>query len=152
MTAPVSARSKVRHFEIAALFSAAVAKRAQDVELVSFATRSELVRFRSSQSILRTMEKVESRIGKVGHSTNLGRAVTRWLDAHDRVIVFLDMQTHDQMPSLDGVQVYVFNTSGYRATPFAVGRKGHYEIGGFNDATFRLMGILENLRDADWPF
>ena len=45
MTSPVSGRSKVRHFEIAALFAAAVAKRAQDVELVSFATRSELVRF-----------------------------------------------------------------------------------------------------------
>ena len=26
------------------------------------------------------------------------------------------------------------------------------EIGGFTDATFRLMKHLENLRDADWPF
>ena len=152
MMSPVSGRSNVRHFEIAALFAAAVAKRAQDVEMVSFATQSEPVRFRSSHSILRTMEKVESRIGKVGHGTNLGRAVTGWFDGHDRVIVFSDMQTHDQMPQMKGVQVYVFNTSGYRATPFAVGRKGHYEIGGLNDATFRLMGILENLRDADWPF
>ena len=98
------------------------------------------------------MEKVESRIGKVGHSTNLGRAVRLWFEGHDRVIVFSDMQTHDQMPALEGVRVYVFNTSGYRATPFAVGRKGHYKIGGFNDATFQLMGILEDLRDANWPF
>ena len=70
----------------------------------------------------------------------------------ERVVVFSDLQTHDQMPSLEGVQVYVFSTSGYRATPFAVGRQGHYEIGGFSDATFRLMGILENFRDAGWPF
>ncbi len=152
MTAPVSGRSKVRHFEIAALFAAALAKQADDVELISFATKSEFVPFRPTQSVLRTIEKVESRIGKVGHGTNLGRAVKRSFDGHDRVVVFSDMQTHDQMPSLKGVQVYVFNTSGYRATPFAVGRKGHYEIGGFSDATFRLMKHLDDLRDADWPF
>jgi hypothetical protein len=152
MTSPVSARSKVRHFEIAALCAAAVAKQADEVELVSFATGSERLAFRSSQSILRTIEKVESRIGKVGHGTNLGRAVKRHFDGHDRVVVFSDMQTHDQMPSLNGVRAYVFNTGGYRATPFAVGRKGHYEIGGFSDAAFRLMAILEDLRDADWPF
>ncbi len=152
MTRPVSGRSNVRHFELAALFAAALAKQADDVELISFATRSEPVRFRPSQSILRTIDKVESRIGKVGHGTNLGRAVKRHFDGHDRVVVFSDMQTHDQMPSLQGVQVYVFNTGGYRATPFAVGRKGHYEIGGFSDATFRLMKLLEDLRDADWPF
>ncbi len=152
MQGPVSARSKVRHFEIAALFAAATAKQAGSVELVAFAHVWERIRFRPSQSILRTIETVESRIGKVGHATFLGHALKRTFDGHDRVVVFSDMQTHDQVPELPGATVYVFNTGGYRATPLAVGARGHYELGGFSDATFRLMKLLEDLQDADWPF
>ncbi len=152
MTMPVSGRSKVRHFEVAAMFAAALAAQADEVDLVSFAEGSEKIRFRKHQSVLRTIEKVESRIGKVGHATFLGAAVDRRFQGHDRVVVFSDMQTHDQLPPLDGVSVFVFNTGGYQTTPFAVGDKGHYEIGGFTDATFRLMKHLENLREADWPF
>ena len=152
MTSPVSGRSKIRHFEIAALFAAALAGKSDDVELVSFATESEMIPFRRRQSVLRTIERVESRIGVVGHGTRLGRAVKRWYDGHDRVVVFSDMQTADQVPELAGVSVYVFNTGGYRATPLAVGKAGHYEIGGFSDAAFRMMATLENSPDAGWPF
>ena len=152
MTGPVSGRSKVRHFEIAALFAAALAAQSDNVELISFAEGSEMIRFRKRQSVLRTIERVESHIGRVGHATFLGRAVHRWYDGHDRVVVFSDMQTADQLPALAGTQVYVFNTGGYRATPFAVGQKGHYEIGGFSDAAFRLMATLEDFQDAGWPF
>ena len=152
MTRPIADRSTVRHFEVAALFAAAVASKAENLDLVSFATRSETIGFRQTQSVLRTVETVESRIGKVGHGTNLGKAVRRWFDGHDRVVVFSDMQTADQLPDLTGVTTYVFNTGGYRATPLAVGKKGHYELGGFSDATFRLMALLEKFQDADWPF
>ena len=152
MTAPVSGRSKVRHFEIAALFASALAGRSDEVELISFATDSEMIRFRKRQSVLRTIERVESRIGAVGHGTMLGRALQLWYDGHDRVVVFSDMQTADQVPALAGTPVYVFNTGGYRVTPLAVGRQGHYEIGGFSDAAFRLMATLEDLQDAGWPF
>jgi len=68
------------------------------------------------------------------------------------VVVFSDMQTHDQLPELKGTNVFVFNTGGYRATPFAAGRRGHFEIGDFSDATFRMMALLEQHKNADWPF
>jgi len=152
MTQPVSNRSAVRHLEIAALFAAAVAKQADQVELVSFATGWERIRFRSSQSMLRTVEQVERRVGRVGHGTYLGHAIAETFRGQERVVVFSDMQTHDQMPPLGGTSVFVFNTGGYGATPFAVGRKGHYEIGGFLDATFQLMALLEEGRRAGWPF
>lgn len=152
MQMPVSGRSKVRHFEIAALFAAALAAQSDEVDLISFATDSEMIRFRKRQSVLRTIERVEARIGAVGHGTRLGLAVHRWYNGHDRVVVFSDMQTADQMPALTGTPVYVFNTGGYRVTPFAVGQRGHYEIGGFSDAAFRLMATLEDFRDAGWPF
>jgi hypothetical protein len=153
MTSSLSPDTKVRHFEIAALFAAAVAARSSSaVDVVSFASGWEPIRFQRSQSILRTIEKVEQRIGAVGHATMLGHALNATFRGHDRVVVFSDMQTHDQVPALPGATVYVFNTGGYRATPFAVGRKGHYELGGFSDATFRLMALLENLHNANWPF
>ena len=107
---------------------------------------------RPTQSVLRTVERVERHIGRDGHGTNLGRAIATHFRDHDRVVVFSDMQTHDQVPDLTGTKVFVFNTGGYRATPLQVGRKGHYELGGFTDATFRLMAILDQHRDADWPF
>ena len=152
MTSPVSRRASIAHFEIAALFAAATARKAEKLDLISFASGSERLKFRASQSVLRTIETVESRIGRVGHGTNLGRAIRKHFDGHDRVVVFSDMQTHDQLSELAGTTVYVFNTGGYNNTPFRVGDKGHYELGGFTDATFRLMAILEDLQDADWPF
>ncbi len=152
MTSRVSRHSSITHLEIAALFAAAVARQADELDLISFATYSERIRFAKTQSVLRTVEKVEGRVGRVGHGTNLGRAMSKWYDGHDRVVVFSDMQTHDQLPSMAGVSVYVFNTGGYRTTPFRVGGKGHYELGGFTDATFRLMAILDEFQDADWPF
>ena len=152
MRNPVAHRSKVRHFEIGALFAAAVARRAKDVELVSFATESEWIRFRKNQSVLRTVERVEARIGAVGHGTMLGQAVARWFDGHDRVVVFSDMQTADQVPALKNTSVFVFNTGGYRPTPLPVGKSGHFEIGGFSDAAFRMMAAVEKSTDSDWPF
>ena len=82
----------------------------------------------------------------------LGKAIRRHYNGHDRVIVFSDMQTADQVPSLRGARVYVFNTGGYAKTPLAVGSDGRYELGGFSDATFRLMKVLDEHRDDAWPF
>ena len=153
MRFPVSRRSDVRHFEIAALFAAAVAKRSAAVDLVSFASEWERLAFRPEQSVLRTVEVVARRIGAVGHATYLGRALAKTYDGHDRVVVFSDMQTHDQLPQLPAsTTVYVFNTGGYSSTPLRVGARGRYELGGFSDATFRLMRILEDVEDAGWPF
>lgn len=153
MERPVSHRSVIAHFEIGALFAAAVARKADRVDLVSFASDSERIPFRKTQSVLRTIEMVQAGVGRVGHGTNLGAAIVCNYRGHDRVVVFSDMQTHDQVPELDRrTTVYVFNTGGYRTTPLRVGEKGHYELGGFTDATFRLMAVLEDLQHAEWPF
>ena len=82
----------------------------------------------------------------------LGMAIRRHYIGHDRVIVFSDMQTADQVPALQGATVYVFNTGGYAKTPLEVGSHGRYELGGFTDATFRLMKVLDERQDDAWPF
>lgn len=152
MTYPVSRRSSIAHFEIAAVFAASVAKKADSVDLVSFASGSETIRFRSNESVLRTVQRVHNRIGFVGHGTMLGQAIRRHYRGHDRVVVFSDMQTADQLPALRGATVFVFNTGGYAKTPLEVGAHGRYELGGFTDATFRLMKVLDERQDDTWPF
>ena len=152
MTSPVSHRSSIAHFEIAAVFAASVAKKADRVDLVSFASGSEKIRFRTNESVLRTVQRVHDRIGFVGHGTMLGKAIRRHYNGHDRVIVFSDMQTADKVPALRDATVFVFNTGGYAKTPLEVGARGRYELGGFTDATFRLMKVLDDHRDDAWPF
>jgi hypothetical protein len=151
MHGQVAGRSKVRHFEIAALFAAAVAARAESVDLVAFATGWERIPFGPTQSVLRTVERIEGRLGSVGHGTLLGAALAAAFRGHDRVVVFSDLQTADLVPALP-VPTFVFNTGGYRPVPMRVGAKGAYEVGGFSDGSFRMMALLEGLRDADWPF
>lgn len=149
MQQQVSNKSKVCHYQIAAVFAASLARKAEKVELVSFADRWEKIPV--NRSVLRMVETVYSRNGFVGHGTNLGQAIAETWSGHDRVVVFSDMQTADRIPNLP-VPLFVFNTGGYGRSPIKVGSDGRYEIGGFTDSTFALMKILEARRSAVWPF
>ena len=48
--------------------------------------------------------------------------------------------------------IYTFNLAGYRPSALPAGERGRYTLGGFTDATFTLMEVLERGRDAEWPF
>ncbi|WP_203454005.1 hypothetical protein [Jiangella aurantiaca] len=50
------------------------------------------------------------------------------------------------------VPVYGFDLGGYRPTALAAGRANRHEFGGLGDATFTLIGLLEQGRSAGWPF
>jgi len=150
MTNPVSAKSNIKLFEIAAVFAAAVHKKSERTRLISFATSSEELDIRGL-SVLRTVEFVHSRNGKVGYGTNLGAALKQHYAGENRVVVFSDEQTADQVPKLN-VPVYVFNVGGYKATPFKVGNNGVFEIGGFTDKAFQMISTIESHKDGGWPF
>ena len=67
--------------------------------------------------------------------------------------MFTDDQQHDAgHVRLDHVPlIYTFNLAGYRPSPCA-GDRGRYTIGGFTDATFTAMAVLEDGHNAEWPF
>jgi hypothetical protein len=76
----------------------------------------------------------------------------------DRVIVFTDMQDHpnrslygDSVDVPRDVPVYVWDLMGYKVqnVPNAPGR---YLFGGFSDAAFRMISLLERGQNADWPW
>jgi hypothetical protein len=48
--------------------------------------------------------------------------------------------------------IYTFNLAGYRPSALPAGQKDRYTLGGFTDATFTAMAVLESGRNADWPF
>lgn len=154
MQSPVSERSKVQRYEVGALFGAAVAKRSEKVDVHLFATGvMPYPVVDPSISVLRYIEGVNRQIGKVGHGTNLHQAVTATYGGHDRVVLMTDEAAHDSARIAEKTipALHVFNLAGYSTATFESGR-GRYSWAGFSDAVFKIMGIVEGGKDAEWPF
>jgi hypothetical protein len=102
------------------------------------------------------VSKVVASVGSVGHATYGHSAIARWFDPkrHRRAVMFTEDQQHDSgHVNLDHVPlIYTFNLAGYRPSALPAGERGRYTLGGFTDATFSAMAVLEGGRDADWPF
>lgn len=156
MQAPVSGRSKMQRVEVAAVMAMATAKRASDVDLVIYGQTNALVRGLRGTSVLRGVDQVVRSVGSVGHATYGHTAIARWFDAkrHKRVVLFTDDQQHDAgHVRLDHVPlIYTFDLAGYRPSALPACERGRYTLGGFTDATFTAMQVLEGGRNATWPF
>lgn len=156
MQAAVSNRSTMTRVEVAAVMAMTTAKRAADVDVVIFASDNAPVKSLAGASVLSGVDKVVGLVGSVGHATYGHTAIARWYDPrrHRRVVVFTDDQQHDSgRVSIDHVPlIYTFDLAGYRPSALPAGEKGRYSLGGFSDATFTAMAVLESGRNAAWPF
>jgi hypothetical protein len=156
MQAPVSNRSKLARVEVAAVMALATANRASDVDVVIYGQTNALVKGLRGASVLSGVDKVVRSVGSVGHATFGHTAIARWFDPkhHRRAVIFTDDQQHDSgHVRLDHVPlVYTFNLAGYRPSALPAGERGRYTLGGFSDATFTAMKVLEDARNAAWPF
>lgn len=156
MQAAVSQRSTMSRVEAAAVMGMATAKRATDVDVVIFGQDNALVPGLDGGSVLAGVDRVVRSVGSVGHATFGHTAIARWYNPrrHRRVVMFTDDQQHDSgQVRLDHVPlIYTFNLAGYRPSALPAGERGRYSLGGFTDATFRAMAVLESGRNADWPF
>ena len=156
MQARVSNRSKVARVEVAAVMAMATAKRSSDVDVVIYGQTDALVRGLGGASVLAGVDEVVRSVGSVGHATFGHTAVARWFDPrrHRRAVIFTDDQQHDSgHVRLDHVPlVYTVDLAGYRPSALPAGERGRYTLGGFTDATFTAMKVLEDGRNAAWPF
>jgi hypothetical protein len=153
MWTPLTARSQVQRWEVGALFGAALAIRTGGhATLVAFGTDSKEVAFTPNASVLRVIGHIGH--ANVGHGTNIHGTIDKHWNGHDRIVIFTDMQTHDfaGKGTRQAKFVHGFNLAGYATTAFDSALKGRFEYGGFTDATFRLMPILEQFGHGDWPF
>lgn len=149
---PVSGRSTVRRVEVAAVLTMATAKRSTDVDVVIYGQTNARPRKLTGRSVLGGVEQVVRSVGSVGHATYGHTAISRWFDPkhHRRVVMFTDDQQHDSgHVRLDHVPlIYTFNLAGYGPSALPAGERGRYTIGGFTDATFTALKVLEEGHNA----
>ena len=151
MGAPVSQRSKVQLYEVGALFAAATAKRSEKVDVVLFADTHAAHPVGKSTSLLRYVESVHNNIGKVGYGTNIHGSIQAAYNGQDRVVVFTDEQARDSYMKLPIPTMHIYNLAGYKTATVPAG-PGRFTYGGFTDAAFVMMGMLEAGQACDWPF
>lgn len=148
-------RDSVSPVEKAALFGAALWKKAQSVggqvDLVFFDTDSRPWNIAPGTSVLSAVADARSQMN--GGATHTWRAVQRHYNEHDRVVILSDMQAADNPPASAGQIpfIHAYNLVGYPRVILDGNTPGRYNYGGFSDACFRLMATLEQY-SQDWPF
>jgi hypothetical protein len=145
----VSAKSSVQCAQVAFLFGAAVIKKSGG-RLVQFADESKAVKFNKGDSVLRLVTNIS--YGAVGHGTNFKGAIESYLDdSYKRLVIFSDMQTATAPPiGFKGI-TYAFDLGGYGRTPFTSKHDRVFHLGGFSDAVFKLIPLIERGNDS-WPW
>lgn len=155
MGGSLSARSDLSRAEAAGLFGAALAVRAEHVDLVQYGTHSAPVPVRGGESVLTLLQRFTGMGG-----TNTWGAVRERYAGHDRVVIVTDEQSRDSYGRefhpggmSRTVPMYIWNLAGYRAGSAPTGgRDNTHVFGGLTDAAFRMIPLLEAGRNATWPF
>ena len=159
---PVSTKSDVKRFAPASIFAAALAVKAEKVDLVAFSNTTALVPVRHDQSVLLLTNDLLAAVPHEG--TQTWQAVKKHLNGHDRVIIITDEQADpfysnrdytDKDPSTivpETTPLFTFNVAGYSAGHAPSGKKNRYAFGGLTDAAFTAIELLERGQDQSWPF
>lgn len=148
----LSKLGSVRPIDISVLFAMMVAKQWPNSRLVLFGTDSKEVTLTPGASILKQVKRNVNNHG-LGHGTNTWQAVTRHYQGERRVICFTDMQSHyGSWSKPKGVSFYNVDLQGYELANAQSGSDGWYNFAGFSDKMFLALPLLENLKDATWPF
>ncbi|MFD5143402.1 TROVE domain-containing protein [Streptomyces sp. NPDC058401] len=153
MWSPLSDRSQLNRADAAAVFGTALALRAEDADLVQFGSTSKAVGYRGGESVLKILERFEDLGG-----TYTAEAVRTHYAGHDRVLIVTDEQasySYGGDPAAlvpETVPVYTWNLAGYRVGHAPSGSAHRHTFGGLTDAAFRMVSLIEDGRDATWPW
>lgn len=161
-----ASKSDIALAEKAALFGTAMALRVENADLFGYGFGSYPVRFGKGDAVLKTMQKFH-----VDSGTDTFGALQRHYRDHDRVLIVTDEQTAVNRQMLDPhvrrqygldvlrpvgslvpahVPVFTWNLCGYEYG-HATGPNWH-TFGGLTDTAFKMVPLIEQGRDADWPF
>ena len=152
----MSAKSDLMRHDAAALFGAALAKRADEADLVRFGSGSEAIKFTKSTSVLKLKDKLTKDLG----GTDLGGALTKHYKGHDRVIILTDEQYNavyygcwspvDPSTIVPDKPIFIWNLAGYE--PAGMGQPNVYVSGGLSDAAFGYIDTVSRAVNAEWPW
>lgn len=165
----VVGESMIQRVQIGALLGSALAGRGEAVDLVGYASSYGPIPI--SRSVLRTVEDINKMIGRWDHGTETWAAVRGAYNGHDRVFIFTDEQafpdhgghsrglygyggtrgaeTRGGVPA--NVPIYTWNLGGYKAGHLPTTSK-NFVFGGFTDALFSLIPMLEAGYSQSWPW
>lgn len=149
-----SSKSKMTAAKAAAVFGVATGHRQAAADVYGFASGVFKHEARVGSSLVPAINAFLARTGEVGHGTDVTGALRQTFRGHDRVFVFSDEQSstaHDAAIVAPHVPFYVFNLGGY-AVAYAPSGANVHTLGGMNDATFKMIEVLESRRSVTWPW
>lgn len=160
MTQPVSQKSTIAHMEVGALFGVALAMRGNAVDLHGFATGVFPHSLVKGGSALKQIKSFTDKAGSVGHGTETVSAVKSSFQpgVHKRVVIITDGQAfgyYGQSVSSavpKDVPLFGIDTTGYSKSSIDTSQPNRYEIGGFSDAMFKVLGLLASGKSVGWPW
>jgi hypothetical protein len=171
-------RSDLRWADAAAVFGAALAKRAQQADLYGFGSIVHRYEFTASSSVLPLATSMSgttvdgAQFGYPGRTfTGLGGTETvkalreTFRDAlHDRIVIITDEQYngyafhHSQGGEVNTLlekfnrPSYTWNLAGYKAGQAQSGQQKRHTFGGLSDASFKMITALESGIHQSWPW
>lgn len=145
---PMGGRSKLQRSEVAGVFCAALALRAEDATLIRYGSAHERVDVPKGGAILKL----------VGDARNMGGTAT-WntvrstFSDHDRIVIVTDEQTRDSLGASipASVPIYTWNLAGYATSHMGAG-KNRFTFGGLTDQGFEQIPALEAGALGRWPW
>lgn len=174
----LSERSDLRWVDAAAVFGAALARRAgpQAVDLYGFGTIPRRYNFTAQSSVLPLAEAMANtrttpaELGLTGYApqdilglggTETAKALRETFSGHNRIVIITDEQhsgsgyyfSHGEVNTvLDQFNVpsYTWNLAGYKVGQAESGSKRRHVFGGLSDSAFRMIPALEAGQHQDW--
>lgn len=157
MSAGFSRDGTLRLWEAATVFGLALAARAEEPAVVSFASSTRVFPAPAGESVLAAVRRFKTDGYFLGSGTKTERAIREHYAGHDRVVVLTDEQAFDHgrrdvAASVPGaVPVYTWNLAGYRAGHTAQAAE-RWTFGGLSDAAFAMIPLVRAGAEQRWPF
>jgi 60 kDa SS-A/Ro ribonucleoprotein len=164
MGAAISAKSKVRNYDIGLMLAMLLQNRCDNVITGMFGDTWKVINV-PKKNILASVEELYRRANEVGYSTN-GYLVIKDLlqrkKAVDKIMMFTDCQLWNSNNNDENIaalwkaykkiapnaKLYLFDLAGYGNTPLNVIRDDVFLIAGWSDKIFNILHAIEDGVDA----
>jgi hypothetical protein len=173
-------RSDLRWADAAAVFGAALAKRAERADLYGFGTVPRRFNFTQASSVLplatsmSEIRETAQNLGITGYyrpneqllglgGTETAKALRETWDGQDRIVIVTDEQYEggygtdagraqqvNELLDFFDVPTYTWNLAGYQVGQAQSGAKRRHVFGGLSDSSFRMIPALEKGQSQDW--
>lgn len=154
----------LKRWDAAALFGIALGQRCEKTDVVSFSNGywntdpTKVFNMKAGESLLKSVERWKSGGFFINGGTDTVGAVRKHFADHDRVVILTDEQVgslgrNDVGSALPAkTPLYTWNLAGYGIGHAPSGHGRRFTFGGLNDASFRMVPLIERGAQGAWPW